>query len=517
MHWFEHRLATRASQVVRLWTVLVVFVLSSSGQPRLPSGKAAAATELQAWIEHEFDASRAVSLTVAVGQDGRLLWSRSWGYADKERRIRATPQTMYSLASVSKSITATALMTLVERGAIDLDAPIDRYLGGLALRAYAGEARNATVRRVASHTAGLPEYQDFFFADENRSPQPMAEAIRRYGLIVRPPGERFIYSNLGYGILGYAIAQVSGQEYDAYVRREVFSPLGMTRSAVGMPSAPAAFLTGAPTARDAIRYAGDGVRLPPYEADTIAASSLYASAEDLVRFGFLHVKAIAPGQRKILRDASIDLMQQRIPPSPFGMGWQVLDGPASGVVFHSGGMDGAAAIVFLVPAKRLVVVSVCSSKVNLPARAASEIVNRMVPGVTIDVDKSPLPPPHSGPIPESLSGDWTGEVRAHNGAHVFRLSIRPYGTLEGRLDDQPRRVIEGVEYIDDELRGSLVSSSLGTGDVRQPYRLRFSLHAGDADHLTGTISAWSFREGRGPDILPSYLTLHRIVGRAHGV
>src|SRR5262245_1271649 len=105
------------------------------------------------WIDREFAASGAPSLTMVVARDGRFLWERSWGWADKEKRILATPQTMYSLASISKPITATGLMVLVERGQIDLDKPIDDYLGATKLRAYVGAAQQATVRLVANHTA----------------------------------------------------------------------------------------------------------------------------------------------------------------------------------------------------------------------------------------------------------------------------------------------------------------------------------------------------------------------------
>ncbi len=79
----------------------------------------------------------------------------AFGWADRERRVVATPHTLYSLASISKPITATALMVLVERGVVDLDRPIDDYLGTATLTAHLGDARDATVRRIANHTVRL--------------------------------------------------------------------------------------------------------------------------------------------------------------------------------------------------------------------------------------------------------------------------------------------------------------------------------------------------------------------------
>jgi hypothetical protein len=159
------------------------------------------------------------SLSVAVVRDGRILWEEGFGWADRERRIAATEHTAYSLASVTKPITATGLMTLVESGAIDLDAPVNAYLGGAKLRARVGDANAATVRRVANHTSGLPVHYQFFYADEPYRPPSRDETILRYGNLVAAPGERHEYSNLGYGVLDYVIQRVSGESYAEFMRR----------------------------------------------------------------------------------------------------------------------------------------------------------------------------------------------------------------------------------------------------------------------------------------------------------
>src|SRR5688572_32186710 len=96
------------------------------------------------------------SLAVAVARDGEVLWEEAFGWADRENRIAATPHTLYSLASISKPITATGLMILKERGLIDLDRPINDYLGHAKINVRVGDPAAATVRRVANHTAGLP-------------------------------------------------------------------------------------------------------------------------------------------------------------------------------------------------------------------------------------------------------------------------------------------------------------------------------------------------------------------------
>jgi hypothetical protein len=138
------------------------------------------------------------SMAVAVARDGEIVWEAGFGLADRERGVPATAHTLYPLASISKPLTATALMILVERGLVDLDRPIDDYLGEAKLQSRVGDAADATVRRVACHTAGLLLHAQRFYDGEPQRPPPMDETIRRYGVLVSAPGERWQYSNLGW-------------------------------------------------------------------------------------------------------------------------------------------------------------------------------------------------------------------------------------------------------------------------------------------------------------------------------
>ncbi len=156
---------------------------------RMPCAPAAESLEsLRTNIEKMRVESGVASIAVAVSRHGRIVWEGGFGWANREKRIPATQHTLYSLASISKPITATALMTLVEAGRIDLDAPINNYLGDAKLQARVGNASDATVRRVANHSAGLPEHYQFFFADESNRPPSRDETILRYGNLITAAG-----------------------------------------------------------------------------------------------------------------------------------------------------------------------------------------------------------------------------------------------------------------------------------------------------------------------------------------
>lgn len=189
----------------RLLALLLAFGVApaSVAQSSDQFGRARAA------MQRMIDTVGSPSVAVAVAKDGRIVWEDAIGWANREKRIPATVNTSYALASLSKPITATGLMVLVERGRVNLDAPVNSYLGTAKL-AVAADANGATIRRVLSHTAGLPLHSHFFYSDRGYSPPSMDETIRRYGNLVFPPGRVFEYSNLGYGIISHVIERVSG-------------------------------------------------------------------------------------------------------------------------------------------------------------------------------------------------------------------------------------------------------------------------------------------------------------------
>jgi CubicO group peptidase (beta-lactamase class C family) len=279
---------------------------------------------VRAHIERLVAEGKVPSMAVAVARDGEIVWEEGFGLADRGRNIPATEHTPYPLASISKPLTATGLMILVERGLVDLDAPIKDYLGEPKLQARVGDAAEATVRRVASHTAGLPLHSQHFYDGEPHRPPPMDETIRRYGNLVTSPGERYQYSNLGYGILGDVISRMSGGNYADFMREEVFVPLGMDHASVhagpGLEEG------------QAVKYTAGGLVVPPCDSDSPGASAIYSSAQDLIRFAMFHLKNNLPDQKAIITESAIDEMQRPSPEtgptregeregSGYGIGW----------------------------------------------------------------------------------------------------------------------------------------------------------------------------------------------------
>ena len=457
-------------------------------------------------------------MAVAVARDGEIVWEEGFGLADREKNIPATEHTPYPLASISKPLTATGLMVLVERGKVNLDAPVNDYLGEAKLQARVGDAAEATVRRVASHTAGLPLHSQHFYDDEPHRPPPMDETIHRYGNLVTAPGERYQYSNLGYGLLGYAISRVSGKSYTDFLREEVFAPLGMDHTSVHIgPGLQAG---------QAVKYTADGLVVPPYDSDSTGASAIYSSAHDLVRFAMFHLGNdlppggdLRPDQKAVISDGAIDTMQKpsletgpmrewEREGSGYGIGWFIgVTEDALRVIQHSGGTLGVSTVLALVPEENLAVSALSNTDSQWPDAILIEIVctllsrqpEEFLPPVGGTADKPPFVP---GP---ELVGLWEGLVHTYEGEVALVLEIGESGSAYATLGEQPRDLFRNVSYQDHLpqflnagggpfLRGWM-RGELETADVNrgQPYKLWLELRLRDKA-LNGSLIAFSQRE-----------------------
>ena len=435
------------------------------------------------------------SVAVAVARDGRIVWEEGFGWADRERQIRATPHTTYSIASVSKPFTATGLMVLRQRGLLDLDRPINDYLGDARIRLRVAGSKEPTVRQVANHSAGLPLHFQFFYADEVMRPPVPEETIRRYGHAMTAPGEKYQYSNLGYGILEQLISRISGRDYQDFMRTEVFIPLGLTRSAIALRPEIAPGLG----EHQAVRYGTDGQPIPFYEFDHPGASAVYASAHDLVRFGMFHLKAHLPDQRAIIDDAASDEMQRPTMKAEdvwsYGVGWRSgIHSSGRRVVFHTGGMGGVSTILCLLPDERIAFAVLTNANNDLvgrpplPSLLRDEIIAALLPPLARPPASPAAALPRAFAVPPSLLGRWSGRVETWKGELPLSLEFQPDGDVHARLGSQLLTLLNRPVFENGYLTG-VMSGDIGTDDAnRTRYILNLSLKL-RGDLLNGGMTA----------------------------
>ncbi|HYF64386.1 MAG TPA: serine hydrolase domain-containing protein, partial [Herpetosiphonaceae bacterium] len=162
-------------------------------------------------------ATPAIALAVSDRDQTRLV--RTYGLANRDTGRPATPATAFELGSVGKSFASIMVLQQCERGALDLGAPIGRYLPWLDLPA----AAPITLHHLLSHTAGLPE-------DAGADQAPRADALTLAAGGPYAPGGEFGYSNAGYNLIGYLLEDLLGQPYGALLRAHILEPLGMAET-----------------------------------------------------------------------------------------------------------------------------------------------------------------------------------------------------------------------------------------------------------------------------------------------
>lgn len=444
------------------------------------------------------------SVAVAVVQDGKIVWEQGFGWADRERRIPANEHTVYSLASVSKPMTGTGLMTLVQAGKIDLERPINDYLGAAKLRARVGDVAMATVRRVADHSSGLPVHWQFFYADEPYRQPSIDATILHYGNLVTAPGERFNYTNLGYGILDHVISRVSARAFADFMRQEVFLPLGMTRSCVEL----------APALRPyaAIRYGADGLPLPDYAANHPGASAVWSSVHDVARFALFHLKGHLADQQAILTDVSLDEMHRRTVDRGagfgYGLGFEVSRVHGYRMVHHSGGMDGVATNLMLFPEQRLGIVVLQNSRSHTDPSIAELIAHEMLPDWPLVSWADRPAATKSYQTPQLLRGTWQGVLATYLADVPLQLSFTADDSVQVRLGGQPATLVGEPHFQDESFSGDF-QGRIGTPDTDQyEYRISLALKL-RGNVLNGAATAIQQHPVRGRTALSHWVELHR--------
>jgi CubicO group peptidase (beta-lactamase class C family) len=170
-------------------------------------------------------------LSVGFLKDG-VVWVEGFGYSDLENSVPAKPESAYRLASITKTITAIAILQLVEEGKIDLDAEVQRYVPYFPQKKWP-----TTVRQLLGHIGGISHYKNYDREGHIKIHKNTREAIAIFQdfPLVAEPGTQYNYSSYGYNLLGAVIEGASTQSYGEYIKQHIFDPLGMTNSRLDDP------------------------------------------------------------------------------------------------------------------------------------------------------------------------------------------------------------------------------------------------------------------------------------------
>lgn len=341
-----------------------------------------------------------VGLAVGVVRSGHLEFFHGHGVADIASNTPITEDTIFRIASITKTFTAISVMQLWEQGLVDLDAPANDYLRAYKLVPAAADWRPATVRHLLTHTAGLPETVhpwDALLPDWGESVKegrPRPSLAQFYGGRLRvgaQPGTRFVYGNHGPATLGQLVEDVSGKPLDRYFREHIFEPLGMTDTDL--------LRSEHVTARLATGYefrSGGPKAVARREMITAGAASIYSSPRDMARYMAALLGGGANEHGSVLKPATLATMYEpHYQPDPripgLGLAFFRADLGGHRAIEHQGTLPGHHSQVFLAPDDGVGVMAFTNGSVSpdfwLPAECAGLLMQLLgVPEDTIRTD-----------------------------------------------------------------------------------------------------------------------------------
>ncbi len=327
-------------------------------------------------------------LSVAVVREGKPVLVKGYGLANLEHSVPASEKTVYEIASVGKTFTATATMMLVEKEVVSLNDAIADYLDNLPVA-----WQNVTIKHILSHQSGIPNYTHApNYWEITRLDLPKSEILVLVTdlPLTFSPGELSAYDNTGYYLLGLMLEKVTKQSYGDLLRDRIFEPLGMNATLMNHP-------------RDIVLHraagyrfiAGELVNKPYYSPSvTYSAGGQLSSIEDMVKWEQALCNAT------LLKQSTLDLMWTPHPPNRgddweklkyvAGLGWWVLNYDNRRVVGHNGSILGFASNITRFIDDKITVIVLCNlDQISRPDAIAKEIAGYYCP----ELAKISLQPP----------------------------------------------------------------------------------------------------------------------------
>lgn len=324
----------------------------------LPDVDEAALGEVVTRVQNQWPSA---GIAVAVVRDGRPPWFDLRGMADVSRRQPVNPETVFRIGSLTKVVTAVAILQLWEEGRIDLDAPANAYLRAFEITRARPDLRPTTIRHLLTHTSGIGYWRsltDLLRPGPGSGVQadrvvPLAELYRRGLPQEVQPGTKWAYSNHAFAALGQTVEDVSGLPLERFYRERILDPLGMRHSSLS------------PSRRDRTDWATGYllrrrglVPVEPKEVPTPGSGGLYSTVADLARFlEFL----LRPEPSGVLRQSTVSMMfEPHFQPDPrlpgMGLAFDLARDGGERIVSKTGTVAGFHSMLALAPEARTGVV-----------------------------------------------------------------------------------------------------------------------------------------------------------------
>jgi CubicO group peptidase (beta-lactamase class C family) len=351
------RTLTRAATIGLLFGLLAIFATAQTPDAAKTDPVARLSTELEPKIKEEVQQGRLPGFAIGVVKNGKLIYAKGFGVAKLGGTTAITSKSLFHMASVTKTFVATAVMQLSEKGKIDLDAPVIRYLPYFKLNDE--RYRTITIRQMLSHTSGIPDTVNYNWDKPEYDTGALERFVRSIAdqKLVFAPGEKFAYSNTAYEMLGDVIAKVSGESFEDYVQHNILTPLGMKDSTLLVREANPQLLT-SPHIMENDKIVVS--KIFPYNRAHSPSSTLYSSIEDMSRWAIANLNRGELDGKSILKRETVDSMWRPVVDAfsmKEGISWFTSEKQGHRFVMHSGGDTGFESLLMLAPDDQVAVVA----------------------------------------------------------------------------------------------------------------------------------------------------------------
>ena len=383
--------------MTRLALLALVAGCATQDPPTTSTSSTSSTTSgLDSTLADIFALDLAPGMSIAVVRDTQVIYAKGFGWADVESQRPVTPETIFYIASTTKSFTGLAAVLLDEQGRLDLDAPLSRYLPTAKLQAPL-DPDSITLRALLSHTHGIDNDGPIVFRTAFSGEHTNDRLIAL--LASHPPaktGRGYEYGNIGYNVAALAMDATTGESWRDVLQRTIFEPLGMTSTS--------AYVSRMPRERLAQPYRREptGFARAPYnkgDANMQAAGGLVSSAVDMARWLEAHLNGGVVDGRRVFpataiaethrRQATLSHTARGFAVNGYGFGWQIGTLGADTLLTHGGGFLGFTTSMSFMPQRRIGVIVMTNENGTgflLAELASRAVYSRLINGEGVSAD-----------------------------------------------------------------------------------------------------------------------------------
>lgn len=461
-------------------------------------------SELQALVQDSVIPSMAVS----VVKDGSVLWQEAIGYANVANKFAATTQHAYPLGSVSKSVTGTAVMTLVQDGALELQQDIRPLIQPIQLRDFKGETPPILLWQLLSMTGGINHGYGVFYSDENLplDPDRRTRFFEETTILAFPPGTVFEYTNRAFYLAEHIMERLSQKSFQKVLEEQLLRPLGMTNTWAYAHQSPDKSTFVKTYSSQGLNEINKNISYPS------GGSGIWASLDDMTQYARFHLGDLK--QPQVLDSLHLHQLHhfRQEPADLFGLGWFNF----GNTLYSNGNVSGGNAAILIDKQHQLGIVCLLNKTSN------DGLADQFVGKIREIFD----PGPHSGyeawqriygtPYSPrySLEGTWTGTLKQPLTSKSIPIALQfdDTYTIKLQLGQQSLEVRSPTYNLFSELKGSIRTALPGISD--EETNAGFKLNR-TGNTLQGYLQYNDFREHRFYR-LPLYMNLHKEGSKAGG-